>query len=169
MHIQKRGTVLDGELGLRTAATGVSRISVTAELNHLVWLQVEHVLEVLADTFKTLTALERIRSLILAALGRLASGSGPQTHTPECLADVDHDSHHLVVALILEHLANRGEHDVEPGLVTGLCALVSVCPASTVLVLLVLPLWSHALLEEVVVGLLRELGCWCDVVLERVS
>jgi hypothetical protein len=34
-----------------------------------------------------------------------------------------------------------------------------------VLVLLILPLRSDTLLEEMIVGLLRELGCWGDVVL----
>jgi hypothetical protein len=38
-------------------------------------------------------------------------------------------------------------------------------PTSTVLVLRVLPLWSHARFEEVVVGFLRELGSRGDVVL----
>jgi hypothetical protein len=35
-----------------------------------------------------------------------------------------------------------------------------------VLVLLIFPLGSHSLLEEMVVGFLSKFRCWCDVVLE---
>lgn len=160
-------TSLDGEFGLRTAATSVSRISVAAELDLLAGSQRENVLEALADTLQALASIFAISALVLAALGRLASSSRPQTDTPEGLTYVHHNAHDFVVTVVLEHLANRGKHDVEPSLVVCLAALESVRPTASVLVLWILPLWADAGLEEVVVGLLGELRGRSDVVLRK--
>ena len=99
------------------------------------------------------------------ALWRLPSCSRPQPDTPEGFADVDDDAHDLVVALVLQHLADGCEHDVEPGVVVGLAALEGVGPAAAVLVLRILPFGTDAFFEEVVVGLLGEFGGGGDVVL----
>lgn len=142
---------LDSKLGLGTAAAGVGRVGMTAELELLRSGQLQDVLEAFSDAFKALAVLQRVTRLVLAALGWLACGSSPETNTPEGLANVDNHAHDLVVALILEHLADGSEHDVQPGLVVRLAALKGVCPTSTVLVLLILPLGTYALLEEMVV------------------
>lgn len=42
-------------------------------------------------------------------------------------------------------------------------------PFAAVFVLRIFPFWAHTLLEEVVVGLLREVGGRCDVVLDEES
>ena len=42
-------------------------------------------------------------------------------------------------------------------------------PFAAVFVLRIFPFWAHALLEEVVVGFLREVGGRCDVVLDAES
>jgi hypothetical protein len=161
---------LDGVLGLGSAGTGVGRVLVTGELDLLGAGEIEDVLEPLADLFQPLLALKRVSALNGGlALGLLASGAGPQTDTPESLADVDDDTHDLVVLLVLKGLANGSEHDVEPSLIVGLAVLEGVGPATTVLVLGVLPLGAHALLEEVVVRLLRKLRSRGDVVLRRKS
>lgn len=158
---------LDGKFGLRAAATSVSRVSVTAELDLLAGSQGEDVLEALSNALEALASVFAISTLVLAPLWRLASSSRPQADTPEGLTDVHHDTHDLVVTVILKHLANRGKHDVEPGLVVGLASLEGVRPTSSVLVLWIFPLWADTVLEKVVVGLLGEFGSRSDVVLRR--
>ncbi len=56
---------------------------------------------------------------------------------------------------------------MEPQLVNGDIALLLelIGPFSTVLVLNILPFWSYAFLEEMVVGFEGELGRWSDIVL----
>jgi len=57
---------------------------------------------------------------------------------------------------------------VKPEIVNGDCMLVFelIRPFAAVLVLLVLPLWPDALLEQMVVGLEGEFGRLGDVVLD---
>lgn len=145
----------------------MGRVGVAAELDRLLGRKLQNVLEALSDALETLAALGRVGSLVLATLGRLSSGSSPEANTPESLADVHDHSHDLVVVLVLQHLADRGKHDVEPSVVLSLAALEGVGPATAVLVLRVLPLWSYAVLEEMVVRLLGELGGRSDVVLAQ--
>lgn len=129
-----------------------------AELDLLLRRQPKHALEVLPNSLKPLRRRLLVSaSISVLALWSLAGSPGPQADTPERLADVDDDSHHFVVLVIFQHLADGSEHDVQPGLVTRLAVLEGVMPATTVLVLDVFPFWTHALLEEMVVGLLREL------------
>ena len=146
----------------------MGRVLVTREFDLLGTRKSEDFLEPLADLFQPLLALLGVSALDGGlALGLLASSAGPETDTPEGLADVDDHTHDLVVLLILEGLTDGGEHDVEPGLVVGLAVLEGVRPTATVLVLGVLPLGAHAALEEVVIGLLGELGSRGDVVLKK--
>lgn len=163
---RNRSKSLDRELGLCAAATGVGRVGVTTELELLRRWQLQDVLELLANALEALAALQRVSRFVLAALGWLASGSSPETDTPEGFADVDDHAHDLVVTLLFKHLANGSKHDVQPGLVVGLAALEGVCPSSAVLVLLVLPFRSYTLLEEMVVGLLGQFRGRSDVVLK---
>lgn len=156
---------LDGVLGLGSGGTRVSRVLVTRELDLLSRGKSEDILESLADGLQPPLALLTVDTLGGLALGSLAGGAGPETDTPESLADVDDDTHDFIVLLVLKGLTNGGEHDVQPGLVIGLAVLESVGPAATVLVLGVLPLGTHTALEEVVVGLLRKLRSGSDVVL----
>lgn len=145
----------------------MSRVLVTRELNAVIGGKSKDVLKPLANLLQPLLALLGVSALNGGlALGLLASGAGPETNTPEGLTDVDDHTHDLVVVLVLEGLANGGEHDIQPGLVVGLAVLEGVGPAATVLVLGVLPLGAHASLEKVVVGLLRKLGSRGDVVLQ---
>lgn len=161
------GTSSNRELGLRPAAAGRRRVRVSGEFDLLLLRQTQHLLEPLADTLQPLPALLGGVGAAGLALGRIARRARPQPDTPEALADVDDHAHDLVLILLLELLADAGQHHVEPGLVVGFAAaLESVGPAATELVLLVLPLGAHALLEEVVVGLLGEFGGGGDVVLE---
>lgn len=99
--------------------------------------------------------------------GALGGAPGPETDTVEGFADVDDDTHDLVVVVVFELLANGGKEDVQPDVVVGLALFEGVGPATTVLVLGVLPLGTHAALEEVIVGLLGELAGRGDVVLKR--
>jgi hypothetical protein len=146
----------------------VGRVLVTRELDLLGAGQSEDLLEPLADLFQPLLALLGVSTFDGGlALGLLASSAGPETDTPEGLADVDNHAHDLVVLLVLESLTDGGEHDVEPGLVVGLAVLEGVGPTATVLVLGVLPLGADATLEKVVVRLLGELGGRGDVVLKK--
>lgn len=165
---EAKSSRLDDELGLGSAGAGVGRVLVTRELDLLGARKSENLLEPLADLLQPLLALLGVSALDGGlALGLLASGAGPKTDTPEGLADVDDHTHDLVVLLVLKSLTDGGEHDVEPGLVVGLAVLEGVGPTATVLVLGVLPLGADAALEEVVVGLLGELGGRGDVVLKK--
>ena len=97
----------------------------------------------------------------------LAYGAGPDADTEEGLADVDDDTHDFSIFLVLQGLADGGEHGVQPKLVdvdrTLLLELVR--PLSTMLVLGILPFGSHTLLEEMVVGLESQLGDRSNIVL----
>jgi len=158
---------LDGVLGLGSAGTRVGRVLVTRELNLLGAGKSKDVLEPLANLLQPLLALKRVSALNGGlALGLLASSARPQTDTPEGLADVDDNTHDLVVLVVFKGLANGSKHDVEPGLVVGLAVFEGVGPTATVLVLRVLPLGAHTSLEEVVVRLLCQLGSGGDVVLQ---
>lgn len=135
------------------------------ELHRLLRRNLQDLLEATTNTLEASLALQAVCAFVFLALWRLAGGPRPETHTPESLPDVDNDPHHLVVTVVFQCLADGGEEEVQPSLVVGLRAFESIRPATTVLVLRILPLWAYATLEEVVVGLLCELGGRCDVVL----
>jgi len=144
------------------------RFRMPAELHLLRLRQLQVVLEPLANLLQPLLA----RILVLARLSgrrallrRLTRSARPETHTPEGFADVNHHTHDLILALVFQRLADGSEHDVQPGGVGGFASLEGVGPAAAVLILWVFPLWAHAGLEEVVVGLLGELGGGGDIVL----
>jgi hypothetical protein len=158
----------DSELSLGSAAARVGRVSMTAELDRLSLRQLQHNLEALANLLEPLLALLLLlRTTGISTLTRsLTSGPGPETNTPKAFADVHDHTHDLIVVLVLERLADGGKHEVQPDIIVGtVAALEGVCPATAVLVLGVLPLWTHTLLEQVVVRLLREFGSRSDVVL----
>lgn len=163
--------LLHAELGLRTGASGVGSVGVTRELDGVILLELERLLEPLSDLEQNLLAL--LLGPALAALTRdgAANSACPQTDTVEASPNVDDDTHDLVVILVLEILADGSEHDVEPERidVDDLLVLELEGPLATVLVLRIFPLGSYALLEEVVVGLEREVGCGGNVVLRSVS
>jgi hypothetical protein len=158
---------LNHELGLGTGAARVSSIGVARELNRLVLLELESLLESLANLLECLLALLLCPALAAIAGDGTADGAGPQTNTVESSPDVDNDTHDLVVVLVLEVLANSSEHDVEPERVDvdGLLVLELERPLAAVLVLRVFPLRTNAPLEEVVIRLQRQVRCGCDVVL----
>jgi hypothetical protein len=163
--------LLDAELGLRAGATGVGSVGVTRELDGVIILELERLLEPLSDLEQDLLALLLGPALASLAGDGAANSACPQTDTVEASPNVDNDTHDLVVILVFEVLADGSEHDVEPERidVDDLLVLELEGPFAAVLVLRVFPLGSYALLEEVVVGLERELGCGGDVVLRSVS
>ncbi len=163
--------LLDAELGFRTSAAGVGSVGVARELDRLVVLELERLLEPLSNLQQNLLALLLGPALASIAGDGAADSACPQTDTVEASPNVDDDTHDLVVVLILKVLANGSEHDVKPERVDvdGLLFLELEGPLAAVLVLCVFPLGSHALLEEVVVGLERELRCGGDVVLHNIS
>ena len=148
-------------------------IGVARELDDLVGGQAEDLLEALAnvhENFFTLLLRPALASsdIAISTVGDGAADSaGPYTDSEEGLADIDDDAHDLTILLVLESLANSGQHGVQPEIVNVDVALVleAVGPLSTMLVLGILPFGAHSLLEEVVVGLEGELGDWCDIVL----
>jgi hypothetical protein len=150
---------LDGKLGLCACATGVSSVGVSRELYRLVLLELKSLLEPLADPEESLLALFRSPGLALLASNGATNCPCPETDTVEASPNVDHYTHDLVVVLILEVLTDSGEHNVQPERVDvdGLLVLELECPLAAMLVLRVFPLGSYALLEEVVVGLEREI------------
>lgn len=161
-------------LGLGSRAATVSTVGVARELDDLGVRQLQDLLELLADVREHLLALLgrpalAARNIAIATVGdALADSAGPGTDTVEALSDIDHDTHELSVALLLEGLADGSEHDVQPEVIDGDGALLleRVRPFSAVLVLLVLPLRSDAGLEQVVVGFEGQLRDGSDVVLD---
>lgn len=137
----------------------MSRICVARELNGLVVLELESLLEALANLEENLTALLLGPGLARIARDGLADRPRPQTNSIEALANVDNHAHDLVVLLVLKVLADGCKHDVQPERVDvdGLLVLELEGPLAAVLVLGVFPLGSDVLLEEVVVGLEREI------------
>lgn len=150
---------------------------VAGELDLLRGWQLENFLDTLADVGKSLTSLLRSAALAsghitISAIGdALAGGTGPDTNTVEGFTDVDNHAHDFTVLLILKRVANGSKHYVQPQLIDIDTALVFelVRPLSTVFILGVLPLWSHASFEEVVIRLEGEVGDRCNVVLRALG
>lgn len=132
----------------------------TGKLDLFGWRKTEAVLESLSDACQDL--------LSFALAGRRAA-LGPQTQTVELSAHVTDNTHDLSIVVLFECLANGGQKNIQPQVINRntLLLLGSVCPFSTVLVLGVFPLRTNAFLEEMVVGLLGELGGEGDVVLRH--
>ena len=138
---------------------------VAGELEGLVGGELEDLLEATADGHQDLLALLRgstlaARDISVSTAGNvLADSASPDTNTEEGLADVDDNTHDLAVLLVLESLADRSKHSMQPDLVNVDTALLLelVGPLATMLVLGVLPLGADALLEKMVVGLESEL------------
>lgn len=164
---------LDRDLSLGPSTTSMRSLGVARELEHLGGRQLQDLLDTVADVDEDLLALLRASTLstshvAVATVGDgLADGAGPDSDTVEGLANVYYDAHYLTVLLLLQGVADGGQHDVQPQLVDVDAALVLelVRPLATVLVLGVLPFGSHTSLEEVVIGLESEIGHGCNVVL----
>lgn len=160
----KEFSTLTSVLRLRPRTPSMLRIRMPAELQLLLRRQLDHLLEILSNLH------QHLLRLALAPLA-LPDRSSPQPDPIESLAHVDHHAHDLVVAVLLEGLPNRSELRVQPELVNVHGGLVApaVGPFATMLILRVLPFGADALFEEVVIGLLGEVGAGRDVVLEGVS
>lgn len=148
-------------------------LSVARELEHLVGRQLQDLLDAATNGHEDLLALLGSPALaaghiaVAAVRYALADGTGPDTDTVEGLADVDDNAHDLAILLILQRVANGGEHDMQPQLIDVDVALLLelVRPLAAVLVLGVFPLRPHAGLEEMIVGLEGKIRDRCDVVL----
>jgi serine/threonine protein kinase HipA of HipAB toxin-antitoxin module len=128
----------------------------TRELQDICILQPQHLLEAPPNRHQRLLALLRRASLAIPIGGNsLTNRPRPDTDSVKALADIDHDAHDFVVTFVLQSFADGGELSVQPELVDGDAALVAegIGPFAAVLVLLVFPFRTDALLEEVVVGL----------------
>jgi hypothetical protein len=121
----------------------------TSELDLLGRWQTHGSLETLTNASEHLSTWFTTSSL----LARATIGASPETDTIETLADVDHNTHDLVIIVVLQCLSNCSKHDVKPEIVNGytFAVLGGVRPLAPVLVLRVLPFWSNSLLEEMIV------------------
>ena len=163
----------DGELRLGPTTPTVRTIRMAGKLDQLPIPQPQDVLELPADAHQDVLALFRGAALpardvgVAAAGDALADGARPQADAVEALAHVDDDAHDLAVVVLLERLADGGQHRVQPELVDGDGPLLfeAVGPFAAVLVLRVFPFWSHAFFEEVVVGFQGQFRGRGDVVL----
>lgn len=143
-------------------------VRVAAELDLLVVLELQCLLETSADLGEGLLALLRCPALAVISF---ADRTRPEADTVEATPHVDDNAHDLIIVLVLEVLADRSKHNMEPEGVDVNCFLVLELegPLSSMLILNVFPLGAHALLKQVVVRFQRELGCGSDVVLANVS
>jgi len=114
---------LNGVLGLSTGATAVCAIGVARELDNVRLLQAEHILEPRTDGLQHLLALSGGTGTLVAG-DALADSSCPQTNTVETLANVDNHTHHLVITVGLEGLADGGKLRVQPEFIDRDGALV---------------------------------------------
>ncbi len=159
--------LLNHELGLDTTAAALGRLGMTRELDLVGFAQLKHLLEATAQSLEHFLPLVEAAALSARyvarrpAWDRLAHGAGPQADAVEALAHVHDDAHDLAVAvlLVLERLADGGQHDLQPQVVDGHGALVFELegPLSAVLILAIFPLRSDAFLEQMIVGLQRQL------------
>lgn len=154
---------LDSQLRLGPCTTTVRAIRVSRELHNISFLEAKDLLESMTDVLQDLEGL-----VGRTALAALAHRPRPQTNTVESLTHVHDHSHHLVVAIVLESLANRGQLGVQPEVIDrdGTLVFERVGPLAAVLVLGVFPLWTDALFEKVVVRLQAQFRGRCDVVLQ---
>ena len=145
-------------------------LGMTRELNVISISQPEHLLEALSNSHEDLLALLRRAALTILATS-LTRGPRPHADSVETLAHVDHDTHDLIVALVLKRLTDGSELRVQPDLVDVDTLLIAegVGPFAAVLVLGVFPFGAHALLEEVVVSLEAKFGGGRDIVLSYVA
>jgi len=133
----------------------------TRELHLLLRWQLQDFLEFTANIHENFFALFDRSSLatsniaITTTWDALSNCASPDTDTVEALSDITDNTHDLAITFLLEGLTNGREHDMEPELINVNQSLVLelVRPLSTVLVLLILPLWTNTFLEEVVVRL----------------
>ena len=141
-------------------------IRVSGELNNIRFLETQHLLEPTTDGLQNLFTLSWRTGVLVSGVA-LAHSPRPETNTIESLTDVHNNTHHFVVVVVLEGLANRSQLSVQPEIINGYGALVleRVRPLATVLVLKVFPLWPDAFLEKVIICLQAQLGGGCDVVL----
>lgn len=139
-------------------------VRVSRKLHNVSFLEAKDVLESTTDVLQDLEGL-----VGRTALAAFANRPRPQTNTVESLPDIHDHSHHLVIAIVLESLANSGQLGVQPEVIDrhGTLVFERVRPLATVLVLGVFPLWADALLEEVVVCLQAQFRSRCDVVLSN--
>ena len=121
----------DRELGLRPRAPAMRTLRVPRELHDLRILELQHLLELLAQTEQDVAALLRAATFaaghvpFAASRHALADGLGPEADAVETFAHVDDDAHDFaVIVVVLEGFADGGEHDVEPEFVDGGAALV---------------------------------------------
>lgn len=151
-------------------------VGVARKLDLLAILELQGLLEVLANLHQDRLALFDTASLAASMIAFTTAGNGftdsarPETDAVKALADVDDHAHDFAVVLVFERLTDGAEHDVQPGLVDvdGLLLFELVGPFAAVLVLGIFPFGPHAGLEEMVVGFESELGGGSDVVLQFV-
>ena len=160
---------LNAVFSLGASAATVCAVRMARKLNDIRLLQTQDLLETTSDILQYLFTLCSGASLSALVAGQtLADGTSPETDTIEPLANINHDTHNLVVVVVFERFANGGELGVQPELVNGDGTLVleGVGPFTAVFVLLVFPFGADAFFEEVVVGFEAEFGGGSDVVLQ---
>lgn len=117
------GSALSRELGLGARASTVRGLRVAGELDKLVRGQVEDLLEALADVGEHLlsllgrTALATRDIAVATARDAPSNRASPDADAEEGLADVDDNAHDLSILLVLQRLADRGKHCLEPNLI----------------------------------------------------
>lgn len=113
----------DSNLGSGTSATSVSGVGVTGELHLLAGRKLKNLLDPPAHAEEGLLALLGGATLaashvtVTAARNGLADATRPDTNTVEGLADIDDHTHDLAIVLVLQGVADSGQHDVQPQLV----------------------------------------------------
>lgn len=160
---------LNAIFSLGASAATVCAVGMARKLNDIRLLQTQNLLETTSDILQHLFTLCSGASLGALVTGQtLANGTSPETDTIESLANIDHDTHDLVVVVVFERFANGSELGVEPEVVNGDCALIleGIGPFAAVFVLLVFPFGADAFFEEVVVGFEAKFGGRSNVVLQ---
>ena len=147
-------------LGLGPALSRMSALGMARKFNNLLVTKFQDLLEVLANLHQ-----RRFLWSTFPTTGSL----GPETDSIEGLADINNDTHDLLILIGLQGLADGSKHNVKPEIIDRNTTLILelICPFTTVLVLSVFPFRANTGLEEVVIGFQTEFGCFGYVILQK--
>jgi len=158
--MERENSNLNNMLGLGPARSRMGALGMARELNNFPINKLQDLLEVLADLHQ--------RRFLWSASPTTGTLS-PETDSIEGLADVDNDTHDLLILIGLQGLADGSKHDVKPEVIDRNTTLILElkCPFTAMLVLGVFPFGADTGLKEVVVRFQTEVRCLGYVILQK--
>ena len=155
----KENSVLNNMLGLGPARSRLGALGMAGKFNRFPITKPQDPLEVPADLHQ--------RRVLWRASPTTTGTPSPETDSIEALADVDNDTHDLLILIGLQGLADGSKHDVKPEIIDRNTTLILelICPFTAMLVPGVFPFRANTGLKEVVVRFQTEVRCFGYVIL----